>query len=421
MNTDLAGLVEGWTREAEGLQKQVVAVIASGHREVVGQLVDRLVPDDFCDDVFRRQFCELRDRMVAERSVDTDWPDLLFELPLPANIQSLARRLVTVSAAIKFADSIGRTLDGMRADLDGFWALAETHSDIVSRAVRCRALLETEPVVWGAAQDRLLQEVMRVEADFKEGERQSLAETGEGVTGIVELDRTIGRPLPGRLYVLAAAPNEGKSAAIAMLARRAAVSGKRCGVICLRDTAETMGRRVAISDLVFENPLLKQLSSKQKIRDFFVGIMEMEGYFPAISSLPAPSIVQVCEFARELAMVKRIEYLLIDDAAGPHLSDKNGPAEIFPRIRQLAVELGIPVFVAAGIPPQDGSGSDSPPWLGDFLAADWVGKLCRVSTPDGDPIHQIDVIRNAVGLKARVALYYHKDLQQFFSLHGICP
>lgn len=151
--------------------------------------------------------------------------------------------------------------------------------------------------------------------------RQPVGEDRIGWADIFDLTFLAGDFQPGRLYLLGSRPGEGKTAFVSMLARAASISKKQVGFIALRDSEESVSLRLMGGEAQCDpTDFHKGKLGKEGIMRLCDSASKMTGTFPSIASLPDPSTISLCEFAKELKASKKLQFLVIDDvgfAFGP--------------------------------------------------------------------------------------------------------
>jgi len=206
-----------------------------------------------------------------------------------------------------------------------------------------------------------------------------------------------------------------------MLARSASFSKHLAGFIALRDSEKNVSLRLMGAG----NPHVDGFG-KEGMGNLCQAAGKMAATFPDVVSLPDASTVSLCEFAKELAAVKRINFLLIDDIGfafdGTEYPDKQGALmERIARLRDLARSLQIPVVasvtldlsnVCEGLP----VAALTPEEILKYSSADFLAVLTEIRYSAGDRIHEFEILRNPFGPTAKVPLVYHNKSQRFYEL-----
>ena len=430
MNQEIRQRIIQWTREAEELQSQLLLAAAEGPPTLREQLLERLSPWDFSEGTLRSEFARLHERWPAVRaelySEQLKSEGAEFDSEFHEKTERLVRLIGTIRLMRLFSD-VAQILE---SDMTKYDSLLEGIIKEVSARSRRLAALRVDPAVWKTSKERTFDVINRIEQRVLK--RQPVGAERIGWADIFDLTFLAGEFQPGRLYLLGSRPGEGKTAFVSMLARVASISKKRVGFIALRDSEENvslrfMGGEAHCQPVDFHKGKL----GKEGLMRLCDSARLMVGTFPAIATLPAPSTISLCEFAKELTAAKKLQFLVIDDVgfafAGTDYPDKQGALmERIARLRDLARQLQIPVVTTVTLDTshicEDLPGiAPTPEDVLRFSSADFLAVLTATQTQEGDPIHEFQILQNPFGPTATIPLVYQRRHQRFYELAENSP
>jgi len=425
MNQELRQKIIQWSKDADELQRQLLLAAAEGPPALREQLLERLSPWDFSEGTLRDQFARLHERWPAARAklyreqIKSEGAE--FDLEFHEKIERLVRLIGAIRLMRLFSD-VSQVLE---SDLTKYDSLLEGVIKEVSARSRRLAALRVDPAVWKTSKERTFDVINRIEQRVLK--RQPVGEERIGWADIFDLTFLAGDFQPGRLYLLGSRPGEGKTAFVSMLARAASISKKQVGFIALRDSEESVSLRLMGGEAQCDpTDFHKGKLGKEGIMRLCDSARKMTGTFPSIASLPDPSTISLCEFAKELKASKKLQFLVIDDVgfafSGNDYPDKQGALMArIARLRELARQLQIPVVATVTLDTSHicedlpGIAPTSEDVL-RFSSADFLAVLTATQNQEGDPIHEFEILQNPFGPTGKIPLVYQRRHQRFFEL-----
>lgn len=419
MNTS----IDAWRREALVLAEGLLDALDNASPTSEASIYLHLTPDDFPEGKARERFSRRRYHWQAVR-VTTQAADSLGrpsakpdQAPYP-----LVERLVRLQGAIRLAEATEKALAAIGGDLSLYDHCIQELSDEVATRLRRLGLLRIDPEVWEDGRARIIQSLGRLEERMRtEGTDH---DSTLGWAGLDELDQATGPLQPGCLYLLGATPGEGKTAFLAMLARSYATKEKRCGLLALRDTTESLTLRMLCGQGGVAPEMLTARSWNLGTHlSFSDGMVELAACFPAAAQCRNSPRGALYELARSFISAKHLEVLLVDDL-GFALQGREfsaGHSELFrsiTKLRELAQRMWIPVVATVGLDVADTSAGTAPKATDvvRYAGMDFFAVLTASRNPDGDVVHQLEVVRNSFGPPVTLALVYQRRHQRFFPL-----
>jgi len=379
----------------------------------------QLTPDDFAEGEARDEFSRRRDHWLAERSRTAARNPYRPPCAKPSHAaEPMAERFVRLQGAIRIAEAAPAALAAMSADLANFDQALEELSVEVRAQLRRLGLLRAAPEVWEDSRTGLLKAIGRVE------ERYRVSGSDLGWAGLSEIHRVAGPLQPGCLYLLGSAPGDGKTAFLAMLARAYSVSENRCGFLALRDTTQSLVLRMLYGQGCVGPELIASGSWPIATHGKFMeGAAQLSECFPSAAQCREIGSGALCELARSLVASKQLEVLFVDDLGfvlqGPESSAGHaGLSRSIASLRQLAVEMQIPVVASVGLDVADTSAgaATTAANLLRFACMDFFAVLTASRNTDGDVVHQFEVLRNSFGPPVTLPLVYQRTHHRFFPL-----
>lgn len=180
-------------------------------------------------------------------------------------------------------------------------------------------------------------------------ERDGSEELPGIASGFVDLDDLTNGFKPGDLVVLAGRPGMGKSAFAWDLGKKAAKAGIETALLSCEMTTEQWGKRGVASacgiphQRIERGPLTAE--EAQRVRDYLA-----ENDLPfEVCTTAGYSITQIASLARKMKIQKGLRFLIVDYiqllSSSRHFENRNlEVAEITRTLKQVALQLGIPIL-----------------------------------------------------------------------------
>lgn len=415
--------IDDWKREADVLSKGLLASLDDCPSEMRDALFLRLTPDDFGDKEDGEAFLQRRDQWLASRleEENADPADMSCAKPI-SEAEASVERLVRLRGAIRLAETAASTLSAVVGDLAAYDCALEELGEEVGNRLRRLGLLRTDPEVWDSSRTRITRMLGNIEKRWAAA--GSDLPCPLGWADLREINQVAGPLQPGRLYLLGSAPGEGKTAFLSMLARGFSTNLKRCGFFALRESSEALALRMicgqgGVAPELFATGCLKS-STHLKLTNGLVDLCEC---FPALAGCHDTGSAALIELARSLVSIKRLEVLLVDDLGfvlqgRDFASSHAGLFRTIAALRDLAVEMRIPVVASVGLDVADSSAGASPKAEEVLLHAcmDFFAVLTASRNADGGVIHHFEVLRNSFGPPVKLPLVYQRRHHRFFPL-----
>lgn len=179
----------------------------------------------------------------------------------------------------------------------------------------------------------------------KEGEVCGIA------TGLKSLDMSDSGWQPGRLYVLAGRPGEGKTAMMLFFAREAVKQGRRTYVVSLEMGHRELGERILAGEGTVDIAKLKHGSFSESEMAEVVALKDRLKNLPlVVDDSSDPNIDSICSRVRDYNKERKIDLLAVDyvQLLSSSRNIDNRAAEIGEctrKLKLLAKELGCPVIL----------------------------------------------------------------------------
>ena len=421
MENNTKSRVSPWIAEADDLQRKLILAASDAPSRLLWRVMTRLVPSDFLDGQLGEQFAFLREQWFARNSYpSTSSP--VQDYPFSAKmLDDMIDRLAFLSGVIRMAPLLRQSAQEIEKDISCYAEKLEMLNCEITAEMSRIAILKAEPDMWRTSGEQLVDLVEKVERCY-EG-RNGISEQKMGWADLATLNAIIGELRPGRFYLLGAAPGEGKTAFLAGLARAAALTKHNAGIISLRDASESMSLRLLSGESQVDPVDIHTGKKPNQFLQITKAAPKLADFFPAIASLSEATIGEICSFIRQFCAVKGLEVILIDDldeCATPSDEDNAPLFERINQIRRLARVLDLPIVGTVAI---DSRGVLKPNESKErtiaealrFSKADVVAFL-RQTEGDDFPIHEFQIVRNALGATATVTLFFNKLTQRFYEV-----
>jgi len=132
-------------------------------------------------------------------------------------------------------------------------------------------------------------------------------------TGFIDLDKMLTALIPENLYLIAARPGQGKTAFLLSVARNAAKSGKRVGIMSLEMSRLQVAQRLIAQEA--EIDLQSIIAGKLEDREWsiYTNAVEVVAAYPiVINDLSSITLSQIRQAARKMKAEKGLDLLLVD-------------------------------------------------------------------------------------------------------------
>lgn len=371
---------------AEAEQGLLAAILVNNR--AYERVVDFLQPEHFADPAHGRIYAEIarlidQGRQAAPHTLKGifDQDDALHDVGGAQYLVKLAASVVTVINAGDYGRVIfecwrrrqlieaGETLvnnafDWSLDDVDAIMSAAQ--SDIDDVASIGAGKKELNPVSVG-----LDEALRRAEIVLREG-----PDAGGMSTGISDLDRAMGRLMPGRLYVIGARPKMGKSALAVRLARNLAAAGHPVAFFSLEMPEDEIAARLLAAESGVSQEAQESGDFDQAGFQKLYAAREEIGAWPIyIDDTPAAQVREIRRRAMRLRRQHGLSAVFVDYlqliAPGNNRQNRNNNrtndlTEITGALKALAKELSVPVIALSQLSRALESREDKRPKMSDL-------------------------------------------------------
>lgn len=193
-------------------------------------------------------------------------------------------------------------------------------------------------------------------------------------TGLADLDRLLTTMIAGNVYIVAGRPGQGKTGFLLTIARLAAISKKRIGILSLEMSRLQVAQRLIAqeAEIDLQNIIAGKLE-KQEWTTYTKAVEVVADYPITINDLSSITISQIRQAARKMKADNGLDLLIVDylQLAGSEAGEKFERRElevskISRGLKHLARELDVPILAAAQLSRAVEQRADKRPVLSDL-------------------------------------------------------